>query len=83
MFDELKEVNYFKEITDFKSLRPKLFNTSSSVTQPDRVFCANNAASKSIILSCIIFLCEKFKLNTTFQRIIVLRFLLVLFFVII
>ena len=33
---------------------PYLFNTLFSVTHPDRVFYANNAASESIILSWII-----------------------------
>ena len=31
MFDELKEVNYFKEITDLKSLRTRLHETRSEL----------------------------------------------------
>ena len=44
----------------FIFVRPQLFNTSFSVTPPASCsFCTNNAASKSIILPCIIFLYEK------------------------
>ena len=55
------------------------------VTCLHRVFCTKNAASKSIILSCIIFFAWKIEklLNSIFQRMFVFRFLLVLFFVII
>ena len=40
---------------------PLILRSSFNVTRPHRVFCTNNAASKSIILSCIIFLYEKLK----------------------
>ena len=49
---------------DFKLLRSAkaiLFNNSFSVTHLHRVFCTINAASKSIILSCAIFLYENLK----------------------
>ena len=42
-------------------IKPYLFNTSFSVTCPHRVFCSNNAVSKSILLSSVKFLYEKLK----------------------
>ena len=44
-------------------------------------FCTNNAVSKSIILSCIIILCEKLK-NYLFQKPIIFRRTFVFCFVI-
>ena len=42
-------------------IMPQLFNTLFNITRLHRVFCTNNASSKGIILSYIIFLQEKLK----------------------